>query len=145
MTETKIRQYLKKLLKYEIDNGLIQFQPIESGSTGIGIPDIYFASDRKEGWIELKILKKKGTSLIVPYRPGQWNWIQKRMHLNKRTYLFAYYQNKIYVYFNENIRKEYSEKITNLAYYENLAYYDYYFTVLDFSQFDKEELKEILF
>lgn len=52
------------------------------GSTTYGVPDLNFAVDGVEGWIEIKLLKyRKRTDdfvLASPFRPGQLGWIRTR-------------------------------------------------------------------
>ena len=86
MTESSIRQWLIKLLKpYPI-----KLQPIESGSTGLGIPDLYFRATKQSGWIEFKIGKvNKNGEIKLRWEPGQLNWIKEHAELNGRTFLFV--------------------------------------------------------
>ena len=50
MTESEGYAWLRRKLKTEV----VMLQRIESGSTGLGIPDIFYATNTKHGWIELK-------------------------------------------------------------------------------------------
>ena len=85
MTEASIRRWLIKLLK----PCAIKLQPIESGSTGIGIPDFYFRTAKQGGWIELKVgkLNAKG-EIKLRWQPGQLNWIREHAKLLGKTFLF---------------------------------------------------------
>ncbi len=85
MTEALIRRWLIKLLKpYPI-----KLQPIESGGTGLGIPDLYFRTERRGGWIELKVGKINAEGKMkLRWEPGQLNWIKEHAELNGKTFLF---------------------------------------------------------
>ena len=52
-------------------------QRIESGTTGVGIPDLYVAGPEGTAWIELKNLKTQHMAhrvFEVSWRPGQQAW-----------------------------------------------------------------------
>jgi len=76
MTETEGRQWLKRKL-YRFD---IVLQPIESGGTGVGIPDLFMQAN-KSLWIELKIGHYVAQGVRVVFRPGQLQWIQNHVRL----------------------------------------------------------------
>ena len=85
MTEASIRRWLIKLLK----NQPIKLQPIESGSTGLGIPDLYFRAAKQGGWVEFKVARMNEAGEIkLRWEPGQLNWIKEHAELNGKTFLF---------------------------------------------------------
>jgi len=49
---------------------------IESGSTCVGIPDIYYTCPREQGWIELKLGRCAwtGTCKGIRWKPTQVQW-----------------------------------------------------------------------
>lgn len=86
MTESEGRQWLKrKLLRFDL-----QFQAIESGGTGVGIPDVYIRHNRGSLWLELKIGHYVSHAVRVIFRPGQLAWIQKNTHLGGRTAMMMF-------------------------------------------------------
>lgn len=61
------------------------WQRIESGLTGLGIPDVNGCSKGHEVWIELK-----GTSGWKPYiRPEQIGWAERRARSGGKVFLFV--------------------------------------------------------
>ena len=58
------------------------WQAVETGGTGLGIPDMNYCVDGMEGWIE-----NKGTSgWTVDLRPEQRGWINRRIRHGGRVY-----------------------------------------------------------
>lgn len=51
-------------------------QPIETGGTGDGVPDLFIACG-KAVWIEVKKGALNGNKINVTYRPGQKKWLQE--------------------------------------------------------------------
>ena len=80
-----MRQWLIKVMR----DKPILLQPIESGGTGIGIPDIFFRTRVNEGWIELKIAKiiKGSFRIKIDWRMGQLNWISRYVSLRGKVLL----------------------------------------------------------
>jgi len=57
-----------------------EVQPIESGGTGSGIPDLYISSAKRGfyAWMELKNFKIGSLKEVhVPFRPGQLAWLKR--------------------------------------------------------------------
>ncbi len=114
MTETQGRQWLMKLLK----NEPIKLQPIESHGTGSGIPDIWFRTNTSEGWIELKEVhypKRKETTIKIPWRAAQLNWLKSYMQLGGHGILLVFFIDTFnthcaYVFEGSNILKEYTQE-----------------------------------
>jgi hypothetical protein len=51
-------------------------QPIESGETGLGIPDLYMAKNHVALWMELKAVHVNWPTIMrLPFRPGQYAWL----------------------------------------------------------------------
>lgn len=73
-SETKFVAYLKQKLKKEG----YDCQRIESGSTGLGIPDLFVQGHGTDFFIEAKnvkrILPAPFCTFTVPWRPGQLAW-----------------------------------------------------------------------
>lgn len=61
------------------------FQRVETGGTGLGIPDVNLCYDGSEIWVELKIISGKR----VPLRPEQIAWHYKRFAAGGRTFILA--------------------------------------------------------
>lgn len=59
------------------------WQPIESGLTGGGIPDANYCIDGAEGWVEFK----KTDGWAVRMRPEQIGWIFKRVLNGGRVHI----------------------------------------------------------
>lgn len=61
------------------------FQSIESGATGLGIPDLEYCCDGISGWIETK----KSDGWVVDFRPHQVAWIERRERAGGRVFVFV--------------------------------------------------------
>lgn len=103
----------------------IKFHRIESHSTELGIPDIYFETRTITGWIEQKYIvwPKKWDTIIQPgWQPGQLNWITKHNDFTNRKYsraVLAVLDNfgMIRIFTGEGICHEYSQN-----YFKAMAY-----------------------
>lgn len=61
----------------------VHWQPIETGGTGRGIPDLNFCSGGVEGWIENKVT----STLSVGLRPEQIAWLARRSRAGGRAFV----------------------------------------------------------
>jgi hypothetical protein len=86
MTETDGRQWLRR----KLGRFNLQLQAIESGGTGIGIPDLYLRHSEGAMWIELKIGHYVGTGIRVLFRPGQLPWLQTNVSLGGNVALLMF-------------------------------------------------------
>ena len=59
------------------------WQAIETGSTGLGIPDLNGVISGVELWIELKL----ATAIAVDVRPEQVAWIERRVRAGGRAFI----------------------------------------------------------
>ena len=107
MLESTIR---KEMIK-ELPKKDILLQPIESSRTGVGILDMFYRSEHKDGWIELKCIKdypkKPQVPIRIPWRPGQMNWIIDYRNLNGSVFLFLHIKNALWVFNGYCIKREY--------------------------------------
>jgi hypothetical protein len=108
-------KYMKESLLYkklkiglENFNRNILFQRIESGATGLGIPDIFYRTLSKDGWIELKELQVTSNSVTIPFRPGQRGWLLNYCKLGGLGFVFGTIGNELYILSGYNIEKKYS-------------------------------------
>lgn len=72
-----LRALFKKHMPY------VDFQPIETGGTGLGIPDTNGCFNGVECWIEFK----QTEAWNVTVRPGQVGWAERRLRHGGRVYL----------------------------------------------------------
>lgn len=132
MIETTMYSKLKLIFKKT--NSL--FQRIESGTTGLGIPDAFFRTKESEGWIELKEITwpyKEHTIIKIPFRPGQYPWLIKYSQLNGNSFLICSIRGReqnIYMFKRAFIYQEYTQKeFLHYAYYigkiRNLSVIDF--------------------
>ena len=64
------------------DRSGILFSRFENGTVQIGCPDVAFVYNGGHGYCELKATNFKWTkSYVVPFRPGQYSWIRKRLNI----------------------------------------------------------------
>lgn len=64
---------LRSLFHTHLKSGA-HWQAIETGGTGLGIPDSNYCIDSKEGWVEFK----QTDSWSVGMRPEQCSWLRTR-------------------------------------------------------------------
>jgi hypothetical protein len=83
----------RKWLKHMIASNNLQFQPIESGGTGLGIPDVFVQSPAGHLWIELKIGFFVAQGVRVVFRPGQLTWLKTNVLLGGRVALMMFVPN----------------------------------------------------
>ena len=79
-TEDELKIHLKKFLK---DIG--HFQPIETGATASGVPDLNYCFEGIEVWIELKIIHGNK----MKFRPTQVPWHIRRARFGGSNYILA--------------------------------------------------------
>ncbi len=75
------------------------------------VPDLFYRTYARDGWIEFKILNKypiKSNIIKVPWRPGQMNWIKEYRVLNGTIFLFFYVENALLIFKGLNIKEQYS-------------------------------------
>ncbi len=104
MKETKMWKELKKAFKEVVPYGLIE--RIESSITP-GIPDIHYRTAQHEGWVELKQLKRRRDHWVVPFRPGQFAWLNKYYILNGVSVLVATIDTDWYFFMDDQIKERY--------------------------------------
>lgn len=89
-----------------------QAQPIESGSTGLGIPDLFVRTVEVSAWIELKFERyEPGIPYTVPYRPGQFGWLTQHYKLGGTAILGIWTPSGLHCFMNEFIREVYQEDL----------------------------------
>lgn len=76
-TDGSLRQLYRKHLP------MIDWQPVETWSTGRGVPDVNFCVNGIEGWIENKIT----SGWKVKVRPEQVGWAERRTRAGGRVFI----------------------------------------------------------
>ncbi len=76
---SKIDGGLRSLFRQHLPQ--FDWQSIESGLTGAGIPDSNYCREGREGWIEYK----RTTGWTVPLEPEQVGWIARRARYGGRV------------------------------------------------------------
>jgi len=99
-----------KTLKRKLDPLGILLQRIEIGAVGVGVPDVFYRTWNRDGWIEFKIAKRYPNNPIlrVPFRPGQLGWIHRYVKLHGTVFLFFLVEDDLWIFKNERIKEEYS-------------------------------------
>ena len=91
-------------------------QRIESGSTGLGIPDAFVRTFHTDIWMELKNLVYPVVhSVQVPFRPGQYAWLKEYARMGGHSVLAMATCEGFYFFHNDRIRKEYSAPLSAYA------------------------------
>lgn len=113
MSETiSARNMLSAVRKYDSS---IFLQRIESGSTSLGIPDVYFATNNHVvgGWIENKEIEKlpklSYAPVRIPFQMGQMAWIKRHLKYNDHVYLSVYVKSEVsyFILKGANIKEVY--------------------------------------
>jgi hypothetical protein len=74
---------LRSLIQQKMPD--VHFQAIETGGTGLGIPDLNGCVDGVETWTELKFT----TSWRVKVRPQQVAWLERRERAGGRCFILT--------------------------------------------------------
>lgn len=94
----------------------IHWQRIES-STGVGIPDITYATRRITGRMETKDIaampKRASTNIKIPWRPGQLSWYRKYRAKTECPYILCLTIGDEW-YFITAIKEEYTQQELDL-------------------------------
>lgn len=86
-------------------------QPIESGTTGLGIPDMFIKTTKVSAWAELKNEKfPLRFPYFVPFRPGQAAWLERHYQLGGISILGIATPDGNFFFVNENIRRVYESE-----------------------------------
>lgn len=117
-----------KKLKKHLEKSSILLQRIESGRTGLGIPDIYYTKSGSSGWIELKELPYEFKTSIpyyinIPFRKGQLAWISKFSSYINNIYILMTTKDNIWILIQSGCVKpkmKYSNLLNN-SYHGSLA------------------------
>ena len=73
---------LRKLFRRHLRAGF-HWQSVETGGTGLGVPDSNFCCDGVEGWVEFK----QTTGWQVTLRPEQVAWLVRRAMVGGRVFV----------------------------------------------------------
>jgi hypothetical protein len=91
-------------------------QPIESGSTALGIPDAYVRTTKVGLWIELKnLIYPVVDYVLVPFRPGQYVWLRDHWKLGGISILGIASVEGFYFFYNESIQRDYDAPLAKHA------------------------------
>jgi len=83
---------------------------IESGTTGLGIPDVYIRTKRVGAWAELKNVKSTiKYPFTISFRPGQYQWLTTHHRLGGTSLLIVGTLFDIFVFKNEHIKEVYDK------------------------------------
>ena len=115
--ETKLNQRILHLMRHNNSNRILG-QRVETGVTGLGVPDIFFRSRRCDGWIESKAFAwptLKETYIKIPYRPGQLGWISLYREKGGKVFLVCLIDNgrlsgEVFCFEGYSIQEVYSQK-----------------------------------
>ena len=112
-SESRFRNQLLAEMKEEG----FEVQAIETGGTGRGVPDVFFARRTTKagftsiinGWIELKNIQGELPDRIhIAFRPGQFEWIRRFIDQEVNVYLGISCELGIFMFKNYEISDNYS-------------------------------------
>jgi len=93
-------------------------QPIESGSTGLGVPDIFVRTSKVSAWIELKNYKYQiRYPLKVSFRPGQAAWLERYYKLGGISILGISTLEGNFFFVNMRIKRVYNDLAAECDYF----------------------------
>ena len=131
-TESRLRNQLVNELRLEG----FEVQSIESGMTGRGIPDVFFAKlsgvqqyeFNFHGWIELKnITTELRDPVVIDFRAGQYEWLMRFAGAGVNVYLIVSCSEGLFVFKRYDIQKSYplndflaSKKLTKMKNLESV-------------------------
>ena len=132
-TESRLRNRLVNELRLEG----FEVQSVESGMTGRGIPDVFFAKlsgvQRQyecnfHGWIELKnITTELRDPVVIDFRKGQYEWLMRFAKEGVNVYLIVSCSEGLFVFKRYDIQKSYplnyflaSKKLTKMKNLESV-------------------------
>ena len=93
-------------------------QPIESGTTGLGIPDMFIRTSKVSVWAELKNEKYRiSYPYHVPFRPGQASWLERHYRLGGISVLGISTPDGDFFFVNEHIHRIYEDDLSKYCNY----------------------------
>ena len=75
---------LRKLIRQKLP--MVHWQAVETGGTGLGVPDLNGCYEGVEFWVELKLVKR---GLKLGLSPTQIAWLARRHRVGGRAWVFA--------------------------------------------------------
>lgn len=90
---------LNSLLRQHLPE--VDWVRIESGGTGLGIPDLNYCFNGREGWIELKGIVG---GFKVGMRPGQVAWIERRIRHGGKVLIFVRKADEAWLFDGNKVR-----------------------------------------
>jgi hypothetical protein len=78
MSDGELRQVFRKHLSSSFD-----FQAVETGAVGDGVPDLNYCGGGVEGWVEMK----KADHWRASIRPAQVGWTERRLRYGGRVFV----------------------------------------------------------
>jgi len=97
---TKIDGKLNSILQKHLPE--VDWVRIESGGTGLGIPDLNYAVDGSEGWLELKQIV---SGLKIGMRPMQVAWIERRIRHGGRVLIMVRKGDEVWLFDGSEARE----------------------------------------
>jgi hypothetical protein len=89
-------------------------QPIETGLTGLGVPDLFVRTSKVSAWIELKNYQYPlRYPLEVSFRPGQAMWLERHYKLGGLSILGIATLEGNYFFANESIQRVYNSDMAD--------------------------------
>lgn len=83
-------------------------QPIESPLTGVGIPDEFVRTTKRDAWIEFKYTRQADMPYTVTYEDGQFSWLTRHWKLGGIAILAVWFPSGLYMWLNERIQLSYA-------------------------------------
>ena len=87
-------------------------QPVETGTTGLGVPDLFVRTTKTSAWIELKNYRYPiKYPFVVSFRPGQAMWLERHYQLGGLSVLGISTLEGNFFFVNEKIKRTYERRL----------------------------------
>ena len=107
-SESRFRNQLVNTMRQEG----FKVQAVETGGTGLGVPDVFFARSGLSGWMELKNMQDDilPDTITIDFRPGQIRWLTEFKDEGVNVYLVVSCIDGVFFFRNSEIKQEYTLK-----------------------------------
>jgi hypothetical protein len=131
-TESRFRNVWSQILR----NEEFEIQPIESGSTGNGVPDAYFSSYKynMKGWIELKNMDELKDMNRIDFRPGQLSWLKRFYKAGSMCVLGVAFNQGVVYFANADIKEVYSRAEIEARIHPKLYASDFIYDIRSYNE-----------
>jgi hypothetical protein len=90
----------------------VMAQPIESGTTGLGISDLFVRTTKVSAWVELKFMRyEPRLPHVVTFREGQYTWLRRYYELGGTSVLGIWTPSGLHCFADQYIQEVYTQSL----------------------------------